>query len=183
MTGAVPPGIALPSCLKADPSLKLYRPHSDGSLAPSKPAVTSCRRPAGVKGAQVLLLACPQLSETSGRLTATVTCRGTLQPGQLAQLLMGAGASEAAEAALPSPPTAPLLLLPLQALKHLSLSFLINSVTYHKLTLQRYSEPKRYFTICCVYGKHSKGCVTISCKHNKYNHQRKSPCLLRIRSI
>lgn len=43
MTGAVPPGIALPSwsCLKTDPSLKLYGSHNDDSLAPNKAGVTS----------------------------------------------------------------------------------------------------------------------------------------------
>lgn len=116
-------------------------------------------------------------SQTLRRLMATVTCRETPQPGHRQPLPVGAGASEGCR----SCSTPPLTTSGTETF--VSGSFLINNIIYHKLTLQLYSEPKCYFTICCVYGKHSKGCVPISYKHNKYNHQRKSSHLLRIRSI
>lgn len=79
------------------------------------------RRQTRLKGAQVLLLARPQLSETLRRFIATVTCRGTLQLST--GTASSGGCSEWGLQKLLSPlsPTSPLLLLPLLALKHLSL--------------------------------------------------------------
>lgn len=152
------------------------------ALLPTRLESRPPRRQSRVKGAQVLLLARPQLSETFKK----THCYSDLQRNSAAWALAEPLAGEwvrAAEAAVPSlsyccaPPLAT------SGAETLSVSFLINNVIYHKLTLQLYSEPKRYFTVCCVYSKHSKGCVSISYKHNKYNHQRKSSHLLRIRSI
>lgn len=130
VSGAVPPGAALPSCscLKTDPSLKLYGVTMTTALLPTRLESRPSRRQTRVKGAQVLLLAHSVLSETLRRLIATVTCRETLQPRHWHSFQGVLEQVRAAEAAVPSPrycSTPPLTTSGTETF--VSLSFLINN--------------------------------------------------------